>query len=140
MPRIDRIVAGVSGSPGNLPALRYAADLARACDAALMFVHAWVPAGPEFLAWQFPVDPLVHQWQDDAWQRLWHALDVAFGGLPADIPAEPLITRGIRARSWSARPAGTVPRWSSGPGAVARSAASGTARSPGTAWPMPAAR
>jgi hypothetical protein len=28
MSRIDRIVAGVSGSPGNLPALRYAAGLA----------------------------------------------------------------------------------------------------------------
>ena len=28
MPRIDRIVAGVSGRPGNLSALRYAADLA----------------------------------------------------------------------------------------------------------------
>ena len=94
MPRIDRIVAGVSGSPGNLPALRYAADLARTCDAALMFVHAWVPSGPEFLAWQFPVDPLVHRWQDDAWHRLSHALDMAFGGLPADVPAEPLIMRG----------------------------------------------
>ena len=94
MPRIDRIVAGVTGSPGNLPALRYAADLARAYDAELMFVHAWVPSGSEFLAWQFPVDPLVYRWRDDAWQRLWHALDMAFGGLPADIPAEPLIMRG----------------------------------------------
>jgi len=94
LPRIDRIVAGVSGSPGNLPALRYAADLARACDAGLMFVHAWVPSGPEFLAWQFPADPPILQWRDDAWQRLWHALDLAFGGLPADIPVEPLIMRG----------------------------------------------
>ena len=94
MPRIDRIVAGVSGRPGNLPALRYAVDLARACDAALMFVHAWVPSGPEFVAWQFPADPVVRQWQEDAWRRLWHGLDMAFGGLPADIPAEPLIVRG----------------------------------------------
>ena len=94
MPRIDRIVAGVSGSPGNLPALRYAADLARACDAELSLVHACVPSGLEFVAWQFPADPLVLQWRDDAWQRLWHALDMAFGGLPADIPAEPLIIRG----------------------------------------------
>ena len=94
MPRIDRIVAGVSSSPGNLPALRYAADLARACDAALIFVHAWVPSGPEFVAWQFPADPLVLQWRDDAWQRLWHALDTAFGGLPGDIEAEPVIIRG----------------------------------------------
>src|SRR5215472_4335671 len=94
MPGIDRIVAGVSGRPGNLPALRYAADLSRACDAALTFVHAWVPSGPEFAIWQFPADPLVLQWRDDAWQRLWHALDMAFGGLPPDIPAEPLIMRG----------------------------------------------
>ena len=94
MPGIDRIVAGVSGSPGNLPALRYAADLARACDAALTFVHAWVPSGPEFAIWQFPADPLVLQWRDDAWQRLWHALDLAFGGLPPDITAEPLIMWG----------------------------------------------
>ena len=94
MSRIDRIVAGVSGSPGNLPALRYAADLARACDAELLFVHAWVLSGPEFLALQFHVDPLVAQWRDDARQRLWRALDMAFGGLPADIAAEPLITRG----------------------------------------------
>jgi nucleotide-binding universal stress UspA family protein len=95
MSRIDRVVAGVSGSPGNLPALRYAADLARACDAELLFVHAWVLSGPEFLAWQFPSDPLVAQWRDDAWQRLWHALDMAFGGLPADIPVEPLIRPGL---------------------------------------------
>jgi len=61
MSRIDRIVAGVSGSPGNLPALRYAADLARACDAELLFVHAWVLSGPEFLALQFHTDPLVAQ-------------------------------------------------------------------------------
>ena len=94
MPRIDSIVAGVSGSAGNLPALRYAADLARACDAALIFVHAWVPSGPEFVAWQFSADPLVLRWRDDAWQRLWHALDTAFGGLPGDIRAEPVIMRG----------------------------------------------
>ena len=94
MSRIDRIIAGVSGRPGNLPALRYAADLGRACDAELMLVHAWVPSGSEFVAWQFPVDPLVSQWRDDAWHRLWCAVDLAFGGIPADIPVEPLIMRG----------------------------------------------
>ena len=91
MPRTRRIVAGVSSSPGNLPALRQAADLARVYDAALTFVHAWLPSGPEFAAWQFPSDPLVMQWQDDAWQRMWHALDTAFGGLPPDLEAEPLV-------------------------------------------------
>src|SRR5437764_1094500 len=88
------LVAAVSSSPGNLPALRYAADLARARDVALTFVHAWMPAGPEFAAWQFPSDPLVLQWQDDAWQRLWRALDTAFGGLPPDLEVQPLVMRG----------------------------------------------
>ena len=94
MPRTRRIVAGVSASPGNLPALRQAADLARVYDAALTFVHAWLPSGPEFAAWPFPSDPLVLQWQDDAWQRMWHALDTAFGGFPPDLEAEPLVMRG----------------------------------------------
>jgi len=94
MPRTRRIVAGVSGSPGNLPALRHAADLARVYDAALTFVHAWLPSGPVFAAWQFPSDPLVLQWHDDAWQRMWYALDTAFGGLPPDLEAEPLLMRG----------------------------------------------
>lgn len=94
MPRIRRIVAGVSDSPGSLPALRYAADLARTCDATLTFVHAWLPSGPGFAVWQFPPDPLVLQWQDDAWQRLWRALDRAFGGLPPGLEAQPLTMRG----------------------------------------------
>ena len=68
MPRTRRIVAGVSAGPGNLPALRQAADLARAYDAALTFVHAWLPSGPEFAAWQFPSDPLVMQWQEPWFQ------------------------------------------------------------------------
>jgi hypothetical protein len=40
-----RIIAGVSGSPRNLQALRYAAVLARGQDAALIPVLAWVPPG-----------------------------------------------------------------------------------------------
>ena len=43
MPGVRRIIAGVSGSPRNLPALRYAAELARVYDAAFVPVHAWVP-------------------------------------------------------------------------------------------------
>ena len=34
------------------------------------------------------------RWQDDAWQRMRHALDTAFGGLPPDLEAEPLVMRG----------------------------------------------
>ena len=95
MPRTRRIVAGVSNSPGNLPALRHAADLARVYDAALTFVHAWLPSGPEFAAWQFPFDPLVYA---VAGRRL--AADVARPGhgvrrAPRGYPgAEPLVMRG----------------------------------------------
>jgi hypothetical protein len=36
-----RIIAGTSGSLGNLSALRHAEDLAHACDAAVIPVHTW---------------------------------------------------------------------------------------------------
>jgi nucleotide-binding universal stress UspA family protein len=112
MIRTRRIVAGVSDSPGNLPALRHAADLARVYDAALTFVHAWLPSGPGFAAWQFPSDPLVMQWQDDAWRRMWHALDTAFGGSRRTWKPSRWSCVGTRARSWSTRPAGTATGWS----------------------------
>jgi len=94
MPRIRRIIAGVSGRPGNLPALRYAADMARTHDAAFVVVHAWIPPGPELAICPFPVDHLIREWQDAAWQRLWHALELAFGGPLPGIGIEPLARRG----------------------------------------------
>lgn len=45
---IRRVITGVSGSPRNLPALRYAAALAHAHGAALTTVLTWVPPGGEF--------------------------------------------------------------------------------------------
>jgi hypothetical protein len=47
-----------------------------------------------------------------AWQRLWNAFDAAFGGIPADLRAEPL----TQVASWSMRPAGPMTCSSSGPG------------------------
>ena len=40
-----RVIVGTSGSPGNLSALRYAEQLARAYDAVLIPVHTWTPPG-----------------------------------------------------------------------------------------------
>jgi nucleotide-binding universal stress UspA family protein len=94
MPRLCRIIAGVSGSPRCLPALRYAADLARATDAVLIPVHVWVPSGLELAGYQFPSEHVVWEWQDAAWQRLRHALEMAFGGPPPGIVAQPLIAQG----------------------------------------------
>jgi nucleotide-binding universal stress UspA family protein len=41
MPGPGRLVVGTSGSPGSLPALRYAHDLARRSDALLVAVLAY---------------------------------------------------------------------------------------------------
>ena len=92
------------------------------------------------MAWQFPSDPLVLQWQDDAWQRMWHALDTAFGGLPPDLEAEPLVMRGNPGPVLVGAASRDRDTLVVGAGVAARSAASGTARSAGTAWPTPAAR
>ena len=92
MPPIRRIIAGVSGRPGCLPALRYAAELARAWDAAFVPVHAWLRSGPELAVCQLPYDHLGEEEKDAAWQRLWRSLEMAFGGFPPD--AQPLACRG----------------------------------------------
>ncbi len=85
-----RIFAGISGSPGSVPALRHAASLARKHDAPLIVLHAWLPPDSRRLPW-----PELRQlWEDEAWQRLWDTLDRAFGGLPAGITTQPVVLRG----------------------------------------------
>ena len=90
MPGTRRIFAGVSGSPGSVHALRQAADLARHHDALLIPLLAWVPPDS---TWQ-PWPELRQVWHDDAWQRLWHTLETAFGGLPAGLCAQPAVVCG----------------------------------------------
>lgn len=94
MPGARRIFAGVSGSPGNLHALRYAADLARAHDATLIPLFTWVPPGGDRGERRYPSLALRQLWNDDAWQRLWAALDTAFGGLSPGLHTRPLVLRG----------------------------------------------
>ena len=90
MPATHRVIAGVSGSPGSVHALRQAADLAHHHDAVLIPMLAWVPPDSTRLPW-----PELRQlWHDDAWQRLWDTLDTAFGGLPAGITTQPVVLRG----------------------------------------------
>ena len=45
MTGIRRVIVGASGSPASLQALRYAEEMARASDALLIPVLAWVPPG-----------------------------------------------------------------------------------------------
>jgi nucleotide-binding universal stress UspA family protein len=89
-----RIVAGVSGSPGSVHALRHAADLARCHDAVLIPLLAWVPPGGTLDERKDPCPEVRQLWEDQAWQRLWEALDAAFGGLPAGIATLPVVLRG----------------------------------------------
>ena len=88
-----RVIVGASGSPGSLRALRYAEDLARHSVATLTPVLAWVPPGGELAARQ-PCPALVHIWHDAAWQRLWAALEAAWGQVPAHLSVQPVVERG----------------------------------------------
>jgi len=90
MPGACRIIVGVSGSPGNLPALRHAVHLARGHDATLIPVLAWLPPGGEIANRGSPSGYLRQIWRDDAWQRLWDAVNTASGG----VHAEPMVLRG----------------------------------------------
>ena len=89
-----RIIVGASGSPGSLQALRFAADLARDDDAALIPVLAWLPPGGDQADRRQPSVYLRKVWKEAAWQRLWDALDLAWGGLPTDLRAAPTVLRG----------------------------------------------
>jgi nucleotide-binding universal stress UspA family protein len=90
---VRRVIVGASGSPGSLRALRHAEDLARHGDATLTPVLAWVPPGGELAARQ-PCPALVRIWHDAAWQRLWAALEAAWGQIPADLSVQPVVQRG----------------------------------------------
>jgi nucleotide-binding universal stress UspA family protein len=98
MSAISHVIAGVSGSPRNLPALRYAAPLARGHGAALILLHAWVPPGGDIADRQCASRYLRQVWEHDAWECLWEAVDTAFGGVPLDVPMEPLVVRGEAGR------------------------------------------
>ena len=98
MSAISHVIAGVSGSPRNLPALRYAAALARGHGAALLLRHAWVPPGGEIADRQCASRYLRQLWEQDAWERLWAAANTALGGGPLDVPMEPLVVRGEAGR------------------------------------------
>jgi hypothetical protein len=72
-PGICRVVVDASGSPGSLRALRYAEGLARAYDATLIPVLAWVPPGGDLADRRAPCGYLRAIWADDAGCRAWSA-------------------------------------------------------------------
>jgi nucleotide-binding universal stress UspA family protein len=94
MSAICRVIAGVSGSPRGLPALRYAAALAHGHHAVLVPLLTWVPPGSELADHRCPCRYLREEWERGARERLRDALAAAFGGEPADVTTEPAVVRG----------------------------------------------
>ncbi len=94
MPGIDRVIVGASGSPGSLRALRYAEILARAHEAALVPVLAWVPPEGDHAPRLQSSGYLRQVWHDAACQRLRDALTAAWGEVPDDPMVQPHVERG----------------------------------------------
>jgi nucleotide-binding universal stress UspA family protein len=89
---VRQVVVGVSGSPGNLPALRHAAVVARREHALLVPVLAWVPPGGDLAERTHPSPYLRKIWADDALARLHDALGLAWAAGP-DAPDAPQVRR-----------------------------------------------
>lgn len=94
MSGVRRVVVGVSGSPGSIAALRIAADHARRADAPLLAVQAWLPPGGDLAEMRAPCPELRPVWKRAALERLKHAIDAAWGGLPVDVTVEHVVSRG----------------------------------------------
>jgi nucleotide-binding universal stress UspA family protein len=96
---ISRVIVGVSGRPGCLPAVRYAAGLACAHQTPLVPVLAWQPPGGDLAERSHPSPALRQLWVDGACGRLQATLMGAFGGLLPDIPIRSQVVRGDPGRS-----------------------------------------
>jgi len=89
-----RVIAGVSGSPGSVRALRFAAEVAGLSGAPLIPVLAWQPPGGDMADRRCPSSYLRRIWTDAAARQLAEALDLAFGGGPHDVEVRPAVARG----------------------------------------------
>jgi nucleotide-binding universal stress UspA family protein len=95
MAGVDRVIAGTSGSPGSLRALRHAEVAARAHEAVLLPVIAWLPPEGDRAAPRYcPSGELRRVWRDMACQRLRDALVAVWGEVPDDPLVEPHVERG----------------------------------------------
>ncbi len=90
----QRVVVGVSASPGSLPALRYAGGIALREDLELVAVHAWVPPGGDLADRRYPSAYLRQIWAEAAEVRLREAIDAAWGGGRPWISMRRVIVRG----------------------------------------------
>ena len=91
---VGRLVVGTGGSPGSLPALRYARDLARSNGVPLLAAIAWIPPGGDLAERRCPSPALRRAWADAAGDRLKAALDAAWGSVPPDLDIQLVVIRG----------------------------------------------
>jgi nucleotide-binding universal stress UspA family protein len=94
MTGVGRIIAGTNGSPGSLRALRCAELVARAHQAVLMPVLAWLPPEGD-RACRVPHAGYLRQvYQEMACQQLQDALVAVWGEVPDDPMVQPRVERG----------------------------------------------
>jgi nucleotide-binding universal stress UspA family protein len=91
---VGRLIVGTGGSPGSLPALRYARDLARSNGVPLLAVIAWIPPGGDLAERRCPSGHLRRVWADAAREQLKAALDAAWGTVRPDLDVQPVVIRG----------------------------------------------
>jgi DNA-binding MarR family transcriptional regulator/nucleotide-binding universal stress UspA family protein len=91
---LTRVIAGTSGSPGSLAALRYADGLARALDAMLVPVLAWELPGSDGVGTLQPLGDLRQECHETACQRMREALLAVWGEDPDDPRIRPWVQLG----------------------------------------------
>ena len=91
---VGRLVVGTGGSPGSLPALRHARDLALSNDVPLLAVIAWIPPGGDLAERRCPSPALRRAWAGAAGDRLKAALDAAWGSVPPEEDIQLVVIRG----------------------------------------------
>jgi nucleotide-binding universal stress UspA family protein len=91
---LARVIAGTSGSPGSLAALRYAECLAQALRAILVPVLAWELPGSDGAGAMQPLGGLDHEWHEMARRRMHEALLAVWGEDPHDPRVRPWIQQG----------------------------------------------
>jgi nucleotide-binding universal stress UspA family protein len=89
-----RVVVGTSGSPGSIPALRSAGDIARREDVPLVAIHAWLPPGGDLAERRAPSAYLRKMWAEAASERLTESLETAWGCIPPWLQIQCVVVRG----------------------------------------------
>jgi Universal stress protein family len=91
---VRRVIAGTSGSPGSLAALRYAEWLASSHDAILVPLLAWEPPCSDGGGTLQPTGYLHREWHDMAWQRMRRSLLAVWGKEPDGLRVRPKVEQG----------------------------------------------